>query len=65
LLVQWYRGRKVIIMPESHDDSGSVNFPAGWRLILAGLEKLRLNRSDDSQESLDDLESDEPDPDKR
>jgi len=65
LLVQWHRGRKVIIVPESHDDSGSFDLPAGWRLILAGFEKFRLNRPDDSQESLDDLESDEPDPDKK
>ncbi|HKN11858.1 MAG TPA: ABC transporter substrate-binding protein [Candidatus Binatus sp.] len=54
LLVQWHRGRKVIIAPESHDDSGSLDFPAGWRLLLAGAEALRLSRPDDSQESLDD-----------
>ena len=44
LLVQWHRGRKVIIVPESHDDSGSLDFPAGWRLLLAGFEALRLTR---------------------
>ncbi len=60
LLVQWHRGRKVIIAPESHDDSGSLDFPAGWRLLLAGAELLRLSRPDDSRESLDD-EADDPD----
>ncbi len=61
LLVQWHRGRKVIIVPESHDDSGSLDFPSGMRLLLAGVEMLRLSRRDDSHESLDD---DDPDPDK-
>ncbi len=61
LLVQWHGGRKVIIVPESHDDSGSLDFPAGWRLLLAGAEALRLTRPDDLNESLDD---DDPDPDK-
>ena len=64
LLVQWHRGRKVIIVPESHDDSGSLDFPAGWRLLLAGAEALRLSRPDDLQESLDDdpaRDKDEPD----
>ena len=61
LLVQWHRGRKVIIVPESHDDSGSLDFPSGMRLLLAGVEMLRLRRREDSHESLDD---DDPDPDK-
>ena len=62
LLVQWHRGKKVIIVPESHDDSGSLDFPSGLRLLLAGIEMLRLSRPDDSQESLDD---DDPDADKK
>jgi len=60
LLVQWHRGRKVIIIPESHDDSGSLDFPSGWRLLLAGFEALRLSRPDD----LDADEPDDPDMDK-
>jgi branched-chain amino acid transport system substrate-binding protein len=63
LLVQWHRGRKVIIVPESHDDSGSLDFPAGWRLILAGFEALRLSRPDDLD--ADESESDDPDKDER
>jgi branched-chain amino acid transport system substrate-binding protein len=62
LLVQWHRGKKVIIVPESHDDSGSLGVPSGLRLLLAGIEMLRLRRPDDSQESLDD---DDPDADKK
>jgi branched-chain amino acid transport system substrate-binding protein len=64
LLVQWHRGRKVIIAPESHDDSGSLDFPSGMRLLLAGIEMLRLSRSEDSRESLGDGESDDQDRDK-
>ena len=63
LLVQWHRGRKVIIAPESHDDSGSLEFPSGWRLLLAGVHMLRLSRRDDPRESLgaEELEESEPD----
>ena len=50
LLVQWHRGRKVVIEPESHLDTGSLDFPSGWRLILAGVEALRLSRRDDAPE---------------
>jgi hypothetical protein len=64
LLVQWHRGRKVIIAPESHDDSGSLDFPSGLRLLLAGVEMLRLSRRDDSRESLGDAELEESDLDK-
>ena len=46
LLVQWHRGRKVIIVPESHDDSRVRSiFPSGWRLLLAGVEMLRFGSS--------------------
>jgi branched-chain amino acid transport system substrate-binding protein len=60
LLIQWHRGRKVIITPESHDDSGSLDLPSGVHLLLAGADLFRLTRRDDSAESLGD---DEPDPD--
>jgi branched-chain amino acid transport system substrate-binding protein len=44
LLVQWHDGRKVIIAPETHTDAGELEFPSGWRLILASLRSLRLSR---------------------
>ncbi len=67
LLVQWHRGRKVIIAPESHDDSGSLEFPSGWRLLLAGAKMLRLSRRDDPRDSLgaEELEESEPDKNER
>jgi branched-chain amino acid transport system substrate-binding protein len=64
LLVQWHRGRKIIIIPESHDDSGSLDFPAGWRLLLAGAQLLRLSRPEASRESLDDDDSDDQEADR-
>ncbi len=44
LLVQWHEGRKMVIEPESHAETGEIEFPAGWKLILAGFEMLKLNR---------------------
>lgn len=58
LLVQWHRARKVVITPDSHDDSGSLDLPSGVHLLLAGADLFRLTRRDDSAESLGD---DEPD----
>ena len=65
LLVQWHRGRKVIIVPESHDDSGSLDFPAGYRLILAGFEALRLTRPDHLDDSEDECDDPEAEKDER
>lgn len=44
LLVQWHEGRKMVIEPESHAETGEIEFPAGWKLILAGFEMFKLNR---------------------
>jgi branched-chain amino acid transport system substrate-binding protein len=41
LLVQWHMGRKVIIEPQSHAETGAIEFPSGWRLILASMHGLR------------------------
>jgi branched-chain amino acid transport system substrate-binding protein len=51
LLVQWHGGRKVIIHPEPHLDTGELEFPTGWRLLLASLQMLRMRRSDSPQEN--------------
>ena len=56
---------KVIIVPESHDDSGSLDLPSGLRLLLAGVEMLRLSRRDEAQESLDDENEEDPGNDER
>jgi branched-chain amino acid transport system substrate-binding protein len=44
LLVQWHHGDKVIIHPDAHADAGALEFPSGWRLLLASLANLRLRR---------------------
>jgi branched-chain amino acid transport system substrate-binding protein len=61
LLVQWHRGRKVIIQPESHADTGSLDFPSGWKLLLAGADLLRLNRRDDEESDNPQNKSQAPD----
>jgi branched-chain amino acid transport system substrate-binding protein len=43
LLVQWHAGQKVIIHPDAHAEVGSMEFPTGWRLMLASLSSLYLN----------------------
>jgi len=49
LLVQWHGGSKVIIELAAGDDAGSLEIPAGWRLIAAGIEMLKLNRGPDDE----------------
>ena len=65
LLVQWHRGRKVIIQPESHTETGSLDFPSGWKLLLAGADLLRLTRRDDesSDAPQNNPDKNEPEPD--
>jgi branched-chain amino acid transport system substrate-binding protein len=48
LLIQWHGGRKVIIDPVALSDSGQLELPAGWRLILASFRSLRLTRREDN-----------------
>lgn len=50
LLVQWHRGHKVVIEPEAHADSPALEFPSGWRLILASFHLLKLGRGSDDEE---------------
>jgi hypothetical protein len=42
LLVQWHMGHKAIIEPQSHAETGTIEFPSGWRLILASMRGLKL-----------------------
>ena len=50
LLVQWQRGRKVIIHPEAHTNTGLHDSLPGWRLLVAGAEMLGLTHRDDNGE---------------
>ncbi|HVN64289.1 MAG TPA: ABC transporter substrate-binding protein [Candidatus Binataceae bacterium] len=59
LLVQWHNGNKVIIDPEAHAERGELEFPSGWRLLLAGAEMLKLSRHSDA----DEIDADEKDED--
>jgi branched-chain amino acid transport system substrate-binding protein len=49
LLMQWHAGRKIIIQPEPDLRTGELEFPSGWRLLLASLQMLQIKRraSDD------------------
>ncbi|HTW88880.1 MAG TPA: ABC transporter substrate-binding protein [Candidatus Binataceae bacterium] len=44
MLVQWHRGKKVIIEPEPRDDSGAIEFPSGWRLLVSSFQIFKLSR---------------------
>ncbi|MGH7906364.1 MAG: ABC transporter substrate-binding protein, partial [Candidatus Binataceae bacterium] len=56
LLVQWHAGRKVVIDPEPRAEAGALEFPSGWRLLLASFQILRLKRE---TEEPDEIEGDE------
>ena len=43
LLVQWHGGEKIVIHPDAHAEPGMLEFPAGWRLLLASLSSLYVN----------------------
>ncbi len=58
LLVQWHGGQKVVIDPEAHVETGTLEFPTGWRLILASIQRFKLTRHDDDDNH---AEEDEPD----
>ena len=46
LLVQWHRGRKVLIDAEPDPDAGAIEFPSGWRMVLASINHFRLTSRD-------------------
>ena len=51
LLVQWHRGRKVLIDAEPDPDAGAVEFPSGWRMVLTSLNYFRLTGGAPSAEN--------------
>jgi branched-chain amino acid transport system substrate-binding protein len=53
LLIQWHAGRKVIIHPEPDLNAGELEFPSGWRLLLASLQMLRMKRRASDEENID------------
>jgi branched-chain amino acid transport system substrate-binding protein len=57
LLVQWHGGQKVVIHPDAHADPGALEFPSGWRLVLASLSslyvKLHRHRNDEQDRAED------------
>jgi branched-chain amino acid transport system substrate-binding protein len=61
LLVQWHRGRKVLIDAEPDPNAGAIEFPSGWRMVLASMSYFRLHREDDgpAEESADEIDDDE------
>jgi branched-chain amino acid transport system substrate-binding protein len=52
VLVQWHSGCKVIIHPEPNLRT-ELEFPSGWRLLLASLQMLRIRRSDPHEQNAD------------
>lgn len=51
LLVQWHLGHKVIIEPQSHAETGALEFPSGWRLIVASMRGLKLTLGGGARDS--------------
>jgi branched-chain amino acid transport system substrate-binding protein len=49
LLVQWQRGRKVIIHPEEHTNTGLHDSLPGWRLLRTGAEMLGLTHRENEK----------------
>jgi branched-chain amino acid transport system substrate-binding protein len=63
LLVQWHRGRKVLIDAEPDPNAGAIEFPSGWRMVLASMHYFGLSRDnrDAELEVADEIEDDEED----
>jgi branched-chain amino acid transport system substrate-binding protein len=49
LLVQWHGGHKVVINPEAHVETGTLELPTGWQLILASFQRFKLTRRDEDR----------------
>ncbi|MGH7950181.1 MAG: ABC transporter substrate-binding protein, partial [Candidatus Binataceae bacterium] len=61
LLVQWHAGRKVIVEPEQHADRGELEFPTGFRLLMAGWQMLKLSRREPDADEMGDRPSKDKD----
>lgn len=61
LLVQWHGGHKVVIDPEAHVETGTLEFPTGWQLILASFQRFKLTRRDDNDDDDGEQNKDEQD----
>jgi hypothetical protein len=61
LLVQWHRGRKVLIDAEPDPNAGAIEFPSGWRLVLASMHHFSLSGRDGpgGSEVPDEIDDDE------
>ena len=68
LLVQWHMGHKAIIQPQSHAETGAIEFPSGWRLIVASMRGLKMTvgggTRDDEESRQIELDSDDKHDDK-
>jgi branched-chain amino acid transport system substrate-binding protein len=65
LLVQWHRGRKVLIDAEPDPDAGAIEFPSGWRMVLASMRYFRLTGRPPSEETPNEKPPDEIDDDEK
>jgi branched-chain amino acid transport system substrate-binding protein len=65
LLVQWHRGRKVLIDAEPNPNDGAIEFPSGWRLVLASMQYFRLSRRERNHHRQDRDDTDEVDDDEK
>jgi len=54
LIVQWHGGHKVIVEPEVHRESATLELPSGWRLILGSFPQIRLKHQTPDDENPDD-----------
>jgi branched-chain amino acid transport system substrate-binding protein len=61
LLVQWHGGQKVVINPEAHVETGTLELPNGWRLILASFQRFKLTRREDDDDHHDEQDDNEKD----
>jgi ABC-type branched-subunit amino acid transport system substrate-binding protein len=53
IAIQWHGGRKIVIDPAPEGDSGDMDFPSGWHLMVAGLDILNLRRRGGGDEQPD------------